>query len=202
MSPALRTAFVFAATFSICFSGIGAADRHPGPVVPLCSRSIVFTASYLAEAHPGDGPGFLFRIENHTAKPIRLAEPVPSSAHWYARVGRKWLWRASSGSGGSLVNAIHERGPVFAYRSGEDDADPHYLAVPAHGKYEWTASERDNPVLDYQPRCEHCNYPGEHDYKAVFAYAWLPSPGRHVPHLLPCGLRTNLVDMPPKPEGK
>lgn len=200
MSPVLRATFLFAATFPLCFSAMGAADRRPGPVVPLCSRRIVFTASYLAQTGPGGGPGFLFRIENHTAKPIRLAEPVPSSAHWYARVGRKWLWRASSGSGGSLVNAIQERGPVFAYRSGEDAADPHYLTVPAHGKYEWTASERSNPVLDYQPRCAHCNYPGEHDYKAVFAYAWLPPKGRRVPHLLRCGLRTNLVDMPPKPE--
>lgn len=202
MSPALRTALLLAATFPLCFSAMGAADQRPGPVIPLCSRRIVFKASYLAQTDRGGGPGFLFRIENHTAKPIRLAEPVPSSAHWYARVGRKWLWRASSGSGGSLVNAIQERGPVFAYRSSDHATDPRYLTVPAHGKYEWTASERDNPVLDYQPRCAHCNYPGEHDYKAVFAYAWLPPQGQRVPHLLRCGLRSNLVDMPPKPEPK
>jgi len=202
MSSAQRTAALLAVLLPLCFSAVGAAEHYPGPVVPLCSRSIVFTASYLAQTHPGGGPGFLFRIENHTAAPIRLAEPVPSSAHWYARVGSKWLWRASSGSGGSLVNAIQERGPVFAYRADDNGADPQYLTVPAHGKYEWAAAERDNPVLDYQPRCAHCNYPGERDYKAVFAYAWLPPQGQSVPNLLRCGLRSNLVDMPPKPEAK
>jgi hypothetical protein len=179
-----------------------AAIHHPGPYVPLCSRQIVFTASYLAYLHSGDGPGYLFRIENHTAKLIRLAEPVPSSAHWYARVGNKWLWRASSGSGGSYVDAINEHGPVFAYQPKTPPSDPKYITVPAHGSYEWTAGERENQALAYQPRCQRCNYPGESEYKAVFAYAYLPpSGGQHKEDkdLLPCGLRTKLVDMPPKP---
>jgi hypothetical protein len=181
---------------------VAAARSHPRSYVPLCSRSIVFTASYLAELQHGSGPGYLFRIENQTSRPIRLAEPVPSSAHWYARVGNKWLWRASSGSGGSYVNAINERGPVFAYRPAGPSADPHYITVPAHGKYQWSAGERENPALAYQPRCAHCNYPGEREYKAVFAYAYLPPTAQRVKNLLPCGLRTNLVDMPPTPETK
>jgi hypothetical protein len=174
-----------------------AATRHPGPYVQLCSRQIVFTASYLAQLPTG--PGFLFRIDNKTSKPIRLAQPVPSSAHWYARVGNKWLWRASSGSGGSYVDAINERGPVFAYQGKDSDTDPAYLTVSAHGHYEWTTSEHDNPALAYRPGCEHCNYPGEHEYKAVFAYAYLPPAGQKDENLLRCGLRTPLIDMPPKP---
>jgi hypothetical protein len=48
----------------------------------LPCQGVTLTASYLAEAGPGQGPGFLFRIENHTSHAIRLAQPVPSSAHW------------------------------------------------------------------------------------------------------------------------
>ncbi|MGB7188889.1 MAG: hypothetical protein WBD10_02015 [Acidobacteriaceae bacterium] len=201
MRSSLRIAFLLSAVFLPSLATTAASHR-PGPYVPLCSRKIVFTASYLVEVDRGAGPGYLFRIENHTSRPIRLAEPVPSSAHWYARVGDKWLWRASSGSGGSYVNALREGGPVFAYRPSSPAADPRYVTVPAHGKYEWTAGSRGNPALAYQPRCEHCNYPGERDYKAVFAYAYLPPAAQQVKGLLPCGLRTNLVDMPPKPRSK
>lgn len=201
MRLSLRIAFLLPALF-LPSPASTAASHRPGPYVPLCSRKIVFTASYLVETKPGAGPGYLFRIENHTSRPIRLAEPVPSSAHWYARVGEKWLWRASSGSGGSYVNAIQNGGPVFAYRPSLSAADPRYITVPAHGKYEWIAGASDNPALAYQPRCEHCNYPGERHYKAVFAYAYLPPAGQQVNNLLPCGLRTPLVDMPPKPRPK
>lgn len=202
MFPPLRLVFCVPAIFLFVFSAAAAGGGHPRSTVSLCSRNIRFTASYLAEVRPSSGPGFLFRIENRTSRPIRLAEPVPSSAHWYARVGSKWLWRASSGSGGSYVDAINERGPVFAYRPENASADPHYITIPAHGKYEWAAGERDNPALAYQPRCAHCNYPGERDYKAVFAYAYLPPAGQRVEDLLTCGLRSNLVDMPPKPESR
>jgi hypothetical protein len=200
MRPFLRTASLIAAFFLCALPSVPEPTHPPGPAVPLCSRQIVFTASYLAELTAGAGPGYLFRIENHTAKPLRLAQPVPSSAHWYARVGNKWLWRASSGSGGSYVDAINERGPVFAYQPKTAAADPSYITVPAHGKYEWSAGEHDNPALAYRPGCERCNYPGERDYKAVFAYAYLPPAGvkSAVRDLLPCGLRTSLVDMPPK----
>lgn len=200
MSRPLRLIFCLPAIWLFAFSGAAAGSGHPRSAVPLCSRGIRFTASYLAEAH--SGPGFLFRIENRTSQPIRLAEPVPSSAHWYARVGSKWLWRASSGSGGSYVDAINERGPVFAYRPEAASSDPRYITIPAHGEYEWIAGERDNPALAYQPGCAHCNYPGERDYKAVFAYAYLPPVGQAVENLLTCGLRTNLVDMPPKPRDR
>lgn len=183
---------------------VAAAVHHPGPYVPLCSRQITFSASYLADLKDGNGPGYLFRIENHTARPIKLAEPVPSSAHWYAHVGDKWLWRASSGSGGSYVDAVNERGPVFAYQPKTLPSDPKYITVPAHGSYEWTAGEHDNPALAYQPSCQHCNYPGEYEYKAVFAYAYLPPAGQHPEQkdLLPCGLRTTMIDMPPKTRSK
>lgn len=197
-----RLVFCLPAIFFFVFSAAAEGGGHPRSAVSLCSRNIRFSASYLAEVGPGAGPGFLFRIENRTSRPIRLAEPVPSSAHWYARVGSKWLWRASSGAGGSYVDAINERGPVFAYRPENASDDPRYVTIPAHGKYEWTAGEKDNPALAYQPRCAHCNYPGERDYKAVFAYAYLPPAGEHIENLLTCGLRTNLVDMPPKPETK
>lgn len=202
MPRLLRSVLCIPAIFLVALSTAAAGASHARTTVPLCSRSIRFSARYLAEVRPGAGPGFLFRIENHTSRPIRLAEPVPSSAHWYARVGRKWLWRASSGSGGSYVNAINERGPVFAYRPQAASSDPHYITVPAHGKYEWAAGEHDNPTLAYKPRCAHCNYPGERDYKAVFAYAYLPPLGQKVKDLVTCGLRTNLVDMPPKPIGR
>ena len=193
----LRVALSILLPFSLTAS-VTASARQPGPTVPLCPRQIAFTASYLAETSPGRGPGFLFRIENGTAKEITLAEPVPSSAHWYARVGNRWLWRASSGAGGSYVDAINERGPVFAYQPKEVPVDPKYITVPAHGHYEWTAGERDIPALSYRPGCAQCNYPGEHDYMAVFAYAYLPPPQQHKDGLLACGLRSNLVAMPPK----
>lgn len=203
MSTRLRIAFLLLAIFLPSPASTAAnSPTRARAYVPLCSRSIVFTASYLAEVQPGSGPGYLFRIENHTARPIRLAEPVPSSAHWYARVGGKWLWRASSGAGGSYVNAINEYGPVFAYRPSSPAADPSYVTIPAHGNYEWALAEHDHPSLAYRPRCERCDYPGEHDYKAVFAYAYLPGTRNSIKDLLPCGLRSNFVDMPPKPEPK
>jgi hypothetical protein len=197
-----RIALVISIILAFSLTQPADAVRHPGPYVPLCSRNIVFTASYLAELKAGDDPGYLFTIENHTARPIRLAEPVPSSVHWYARVGHKWLWRASSGSGGSYVDAINERGPVFAYQPKSASADRQYIIVPAHGKAQWTSGERENPALAYRPSCQRCNYPGEYEYKAVFAYAYLPPTGQHVKDLLPCALRTGLVDMPPKPHAK
>lgn len=175
--------------------------RRPGSYVLPCS-GITLTASYLVEARPGAGPGFLFRMENHTAKEIRLAEPVPSSADWYARVGGRWMWRASAGTGGSLVNALAPKGPMFAYRPATSAEDPQYLTVAAHGAQEWTEAMRDDPAIAYRPSCAHCNYPGESEYQAIFAYAWLPHDAaqaeKDVPGLLHCGLRSAPVPMPPK----
>jgi hypothetical protein len=198
MARVLRIVACIILSFVFTISSLTAPVHRPGPTVPLCSREIRFKASYLVETEKGAGPGFLFSIENGTAKPITLAEPVPSSAHWYARVGNRWLWRASSGAGGSYVDAINQKGPVFAYQPRQAPADPKYITVPAHGHYEWTAGERQIPALSYKPGCALCNYPGEHEYKAVFAYAYLPPAQEHKDGLLACGLRTNLVDMPPK----
>ena len=198
MARVLRIVLSIMLPFSIATSSLTAPTRQPGPTVPLCSREISFKASYLVETERGAGPGFLFTIENGTAKAVTLAEPVPSSAHWYARVGTRWLWRASSGAGGSYVDAINEKGAVFAYRPSKAPVHPKYITVPAHGHYEWTAGERENPALSYRPGCALCNYPGEHEYKAIFAYAYLPPAQEHKDGLLACGLRSNLVDMPSK----
>lgn len=173
------------------------ARRGPGPYVMPCA-GVVLSASYLGDIS-GKGPGFLFTIENHTPRPIRLAEPVPSSAHWYAQVGNRWLWRASAGRGGSLVNAENPRGRMFAYRPPAPAADAQYLTVPAHGSQQWTEAMRDHPSIAYQPSCPMCRYPGETVYQAVFAYAYLPAPGEHAPDLLRCGLRSAPVPMPPHP---
>lgn len=183
------------------------AAEHGTDTVPQCSRAVQFTANYLAEAKPGQGPGFLFEIRNKTAHPITLVAPVPSSAHWYARVGNMWLWRASAGRGGALVNAENVRGPVFVFQAkqdataggkkGGDTNDPDTVTIPAHGVREWTEWIKDDPAIAYAPSCAHCNYPGEHDYRAVFGYAWLPARGERIEHLLTCGLRSNPVDMPP-----
>lgn len=198
----LRVFVCFILPFFFDLESYTASPKHPGPTVPLCSGQILFTANYLVETKRGAGPGFVFRIDNGTPKAITLVEPVPSSAHWYAKVGNRWLWRASSGAGGSYVDAVNDKGPVFAYQPKQMPPDSSYLTVPAHGHYEWTASEREIPALAYRPGCERCNYPGEHDYKAVFAYAYLPPPGIHTDGLLACGLRSNLVPMPPKGDAK
>jgi len=172
------------------------AVRTPDYVLPCVG--ITLTASYLADVG-GAGPGFLFRIDNHTPRPIRLAEPVPSGADWYAGVGDRWLWRASAGRGGALVDAERPRGPMFAFRSAVAQADPDLLTVPPHGSQQWTEAMRNNPTIDYQPGCPMCSYPGETSYQAVFAYAYLPAAEEHIPDLLRCGLRSVPVPMPPRP---
>lgn len=196
----------------------GLAAARGADTVPQCSRAVQFTANYLAETEPGQGPGFLFEIDNKTAHPITLVAPVPSSAHWYAQVGNLWLWRASAGRGGALVNAINTHGPVFVFRPKPDPRgdskidpqsdpqsnpqsdtknDPKLITIPAHGRHVWTEWMRDDSAIAYQPSCAHCNYPGERNFRAVFGYAWLPPFGQHIDHLLTCGLRSNPVDMPP-----
>lgn len=189
--------FVFAALSAESIRA--GSTRHPGPYVAQCA-GITLSADYLSEATPGLGPGFQFRIDNHTAHEIRLEEPVPSSTHWYAQVGARWDWRASAGTGGALVNALSERGLMFAYRPATPPERPSYLVVPAHGSQQWTESMLDNPAIAYRPSCPHCNYPGENEYRAIFAYAYLPASQEHVRGLLHCGLRSQPVPMPPHPE--
>jgi hypothetical protein len=60
-------------------------ERRPGPYVMPCA-GVTLNANYVADVGSSAGPGFHFHIENKTAKDIHLAQPVPSSAHWYARV--------------------------------------------------------------------------------------------------------------------
>jgi hypothetical protein len=174
------------------------APPHPGRTVLPCER-VSLTASYLALVpEPGSsaaGPGFDFVLRNDTDHAIKLAEPVPTSAHWYAHVGSRWLWRASSGGGGSLVNALADKGAMFAYPAATPAAK--YLSVGPHQAYEWVRSVQSNPALVYQPGCARCRNPGETEYRAVFAYAYLPAPGEQ--GLLGCGLRSAPVVMPPHP---
>lgn len=194
--PHLRIRPSLAAAAVLTLTAAAASDRPAKSWVQPCTR-ITLSASYLAEAAPGQGPGFLFRIDNRTAHPIRLAEPVPSSAHWYARVGKRWLWRASAGRGGALVDALRANGPMFAYRPAATAQKQQYLVVPAHSSSQWSEPMLHNDAIAYRPSCPICNYPGEDDYQAVFAYAWLPSDEQHVPDLLHCGLRSAPVPMPP-----
>jgi hypothetical protein len=162
--------------------------------VPLCS-GVVLSASYLAQVAPGGGPGFRFTLVNKTSRTIKLAEPIPSSSHWYARVQDRWLWRASNGAGGSLLNAGNERGPVMVYPP--RNADVTLVTLPPHQSRVWIESAEENPVLEYRPGCAQCSYLGESEYQVVFAYAYLPDTG-HETGLLPCGLRSAPVPMPPK----
>lgn len=61
----------------------------------------------------------------------------------------------------------------------------------------WIEGPEENPVLEYQPGCAQCSYPGEREYQVIFAYAYLPAAGQET-GLLPCGLRSAPVPMPPK----
>jgi hypothetical protein len=135
-------------------------------------------------------------LVNKTGREIRLAEPIPSSSHWYARSHGRWLWRASNGAGGSLLDAGNEHGRVLVYPPPAGTGDTHIVTVPPHHSKEWIESQQENPVLAYKPGCTMCSYPGERDYQVVFAYAYLA--GARQPGLLSCGLRSAPVPMPPK----
>jgi hypothetical protein len=163
--------------------------------VPLCT-GITLSASYLAVIANKQGPGFRFKLLNNTSHPIRLAEPVPSSSHWYARANGRWLWRASNGAGGSLLDAGNEHGRVVVYSPPTDEGEKKFLTLAPHAAQEWVASQQENAVLAYQPGCQMCSYPGEREYQVVFAYAFLAAGGQ--PGLLSCGLRSAAVPMPPK----
>jgi hypothetical protein len=166
----------------------------PARSVPICT-GVTLSASYLAVVGSDQGPGFRFELFNRTNREIKLAEPVPSSAHWYARVGERWLWRASNGSGGSLVDAGNEHGRVVVYPGALGEMK--LVTLAPHQSREWSESVQENPVLAYQPGCALCSYPGEHEYRVVFAYAYLTGAGGPQ-GLLGCGLRSAPVPMPPK----
>jgi hypothetical protein len=173
--------------------GLGYSETtRPVRSLPPCS-GVTLSASYLASAGADHGPGFRFTLVNKTAHEIRLAEPVPSSSHWYARARGRWWWRASNGAGGSLADAGNERGRVIVYSA--PAGQPKLLILPAHKSTTWDESQRQNPVLAYTPGCKLCSYEGEREYQVIFAYAYL-SAGSDA--LLSCGLRSLPVPMPPK----
>jgi len=178
-----------------CTAGSGAVTRQVRSV-SLCA-GVSLSANYLAAVAPGQGPGFRFVLANHTNREIRLAEPVPSSSHWYARSQGRWLWRASSGAGGSLLDAGNEHGRVVVYPAATEKAETKVLVLPPRQSREWMESEKENPVLEYKPGCKQCSYPGEREYQVVFAYAYLAGSGQPA-GLLGCGLRSSPVPMPPK----
>jgi hypothetical protein len=162
--------------------------------VPICS-GVSLSASYLATIPADQSPGFRFVLYNRTGREIRLAQPVPSSSHWYARSHGRWLWRASNGAGGSLVDAGNEHGRVVAYPPSKGETK--WLILPPNQSREWIESQRENPVLEYKPGCAMCSYPGESEYQVVFAYAYVN--GSSQPRgALTCGLRSGPVPMPPK----
>ena len=167
----------------------------PARSVPLCT-GVTLSASYLAVVSNDQGPGFRFKLMNNTSRTIRLVEPIPSSSHWYARANGRWLWRASNGAGGSLLDAGNERGRVMVYSPLANEGEQKFLTLAPHASKDWIASRLQNPVLAYQPGCKLCSYPGEREYQVVFAYAYLAAGAQ--PGLLACGLRTTPVPMPPK----
>ena len=184
---------------------ITAASAAPPLTVPQCT-GVRLQAAYLADARPqpgepevrsaGDkvgGPGFYVTLVNNTNQPIEVAEPFPSSAHWYAETpGGRLLWRASSGGGGALVDALNPRGRLFASPVGPTAV---HVRVAAHSQLSWAEPIASHPALDFRPGCQHCSNPGEHSFRAVLAYALLPPAAGG--GLLPCGLRSDPFIMPP-----
>ena len=174
----------------------GAAAANPELQVAPCAR-VSLTASYLAELKPGAGPTYHFRLTNETEHPIVLARPIPSSAHWFTRDGEHWYWRASAGGGGSLVDAMVPNGKMFVYRATQPLAPSNVLKVAPHSTTEWEEGAKDNPALEFKPSCSICNHPEDREFRAIFAYAYLPLPEDKALGLLPCGIRSSPVDVPP-----
>ena len=189
---------ILVALFLLVESGGRATVRGPLISVPVC-QAVTLSARYLAEIGPEKAPGFQFSLENGTSREIRLVEPVPSSSHWYALTHGRWLWRASNGAGGSLLDATNERSRLVAYKPEASVLGKPFTVKP-HQTREWVESELENPVLAYKPGCPICSYPGEREYRVVFAYAYLPGEKQAKGEgLLACGLRSKPVPMPPKP---
>ena len=98
----------------LCSARAASTLSHALRSVPLCS-GITLSASYLARSRPTRSRAFVSFCLNRTSREIKLAEPVPSSSHWYARARGPLVWRASNGAGGSLVDAGNEHGRVMVY---------------------------------------------------------------------------------------
>jgi hypothetical protein len=173
-----------------------AAPRPQLSSVPAC-KGITFSASFLADT--GEGSGFQFTLANNTEREIRLMEPVPSSAHWYALTHGRWLWRASNGAGGGLFDPMNERGRLVIFKVPLERTSWKSFTVQPHQSRMWVESEQENPVLEYKPGCPLCSYPEEYEYHVIFAYAYLPEDKQDRVGLLACGIRSKPVPMPPKP---
>jgi hypothetical protein len=139
----LRFFILACAAFLACQAGNGVSTKAVRSV-PICP-GVTLSANYLALAGPDQGPGFRFVLVNRTGREIRLAQPVPSSSHWYARSHGRWLWRASNGAGGSLLDAGNEHGRVVVYAP-PVGTETELLTLPPHQSREWTESQRENPV--------------------------------------------------------
>jgi hypothetical protein len=187
LSPAILCLFTMQAGSS--------QSTKPVRSVPICS-GVSLSANYLAVVGSDQGPGFRFVLVNRTGREIKLAQPVPSSSHWYARAHGRWMWRASNGAGGSLLDAGNEHGRVVVYAAAPGN-ETKLLTVPPHQTSEWIESQKENHVLEYKPGCALCSYPGEREYQVVFAYAYLADASQPA-GLLSCGLRSAPVPMPPK----
>lgn len=175
--------------------GVAAAPNPELQVAPCAHVSL--SASYLAELRPGAGPTYHFRLSNESDHAIILARPVPSSAHWFTRDGDHWYWRASAGGGGSLVDAMAANGKMFVYHAVRPIEPSQILKVAAHSVTEWEEGAKENPALEFKPSCSICNHPADREFRAVFAYAYLPLPQDRLLGLLPCGIRSSPVDVPP-----
>ena len=193
----------FTSTLLLCilssFSSSASGRLHNVSDVSQCI-DVHLQAAYLAEEEPGGGSGFLLKIQNERDQAVAVPAPTPVSVHWYAQSGGRWLWRASSGSGGSLANALQERGPLLAGPGSPGVQSQTLRTIPAHSSEEWAVFAADDPALRYRPGCEHCTYQGEEQFRAVIAYAYRPSVWHAETALLRCGLRSNPVIMPPLPQ--
>ncbi|HEV2276015.1 MAG TPA: hypothetical protein VGR96_17720, partial [Acidobacteriaceae bacterium] len=176
---------------------LAAAASRQSSTVPVC-RGVSLSASYLAAIGPSQIPGFEFSLINSTDRMIRLQRPVPTSSHWYALTGGRWLWRASNGAGGSLADATNERSRLVVYRNSQSGGSAGSFVVQPHETRRWLETEIENPVLAYKPGCPLCSYPGERDYRVIFAYAYLPPQSEDAGGLLSCGIRSGPVPMPPR----
>ncbi len=183
-----------------CCVALGSRGSHRTPHAQASRSSstsqctdVFLQTAYLVEERPGDGPAFLIVLRNNRSTPIVIAEPAPLSIHWYARAGGAWLWRASSGAGGALVNALQIHGPVFTTPS----PTLQETEVAPHQSLTWTVSLRTKSSLAYRPGCQHCAFDHQEDYRAILAYAVRPASGQASTNWLQCGLRSNPVSMPP-----
>jgi hypothetical protein len=94
------------------------------------------------------------------------------------------------------VDAGNEHGRVVVYPPAPGKKEATFLTLPPHQSRKWIESQQENPAIEYKPGCAICSYPGESEYQVVFAYAYLG--GSQQVGLLPCGLRSAPVPMPPK----